>query len=261
MRILALGDLYGRGARNLMYTKANQLKEETMSDYMIVNCENASHGSGLSEKDAKDLLAVKAIDVFTSGNHIFDRRDINNILQESDRIVRPANYPDPCPGKGYTILRGPMNKRICVINLAGTTFMDPLDHPFYKFDSIYEEVKDRSDIIIVDFHAETTSEKIALGYYLDGRATVVWGTHTHVQTADERVLKNGTGYITDLGMTGPINGVIGVDKDIIIKNFLTKRHVKFDVAEGVLQVNGAVFTIDDETNKCIRVERFRKVFD
>lgn len=259
MKILAIGDVFGRGGRNLVYTKAAELKKEYSADFLIINCENASGGSGVSEKNAKELLAVNEVDIYTSGNHIFDKRDVNNILQETDRIIRPANYPSPCPGVGWQIKRVGA-KRICVINLSGTTFMDSLENPFLTFDTIYQNVSGASDIIVVDFHAEATSEKIAFGYYVDGRASVCYGTHTHVPTADERVLEKGCGFITDLGMTGPLNGVIGVDKDIIVKTFLTNRHQKFEVAEGILQLNGALFTLDDQ-NKCVRVERVRRIFD
>ena len=150
--------------------------------------------------------------------------------------------------------------RVSVMNISGTTFMDDLDNPFKAFDMIYQEARSVSDIICVDFHAEATSEKIAFGYYTDGRAAAVWGTHTHVQTADERVLPGGEGYITDIGMCGPIDGVIGVDRDIIIKGFLTKRKGRHEPAKGPVQINGAVFTFSDEY-KCIGVERVRRIYD
>ena len=260
MKIMALGDIFGRGGRNYVRNHLSELKKEYEADFVVINCENASAGSGLTEKNAKELLEVTDVNVYTSGNHIWDKKDINNIIQQSNRLIRPANYPDPCPGRGYEIYRF-QNKRIGVVNLAGTALMECLNNPFLEFDRIYQKIATACDIIIVDFHAETTSEKIAFGYYLDGRANVVFGTHTHVPTADERILDNGTGYLTDLGMCGPLEGVIGVDKDIIIKKFLTQRHVRFEVAEGKTQINGAVFTLDDDTNKCIGIQRIRKIFD
>lgn len=259
MKILALGDIFGRSGRKLIITKAADIKEELKADFLIVNCENASGGSGLTEQNAKELLKVGAVDVFTSGNHIWDKRDNNNIMQSSERLIRPANYPEPCPGKGWGVYR--INSlRLGVVNLSGCSFMEDLDNPFIAFDKIYQILHPQCDIICVDLHAEATSEKIAFGYYADKRANVIFGTHTHVQTADERILEGGSGYITDLGMCGPYDGVIGVDKDIIIKNFLTKRHVRFEVASGSVQLNGALFTLD-ENAKCVAIERIRRIYE
>ena len=259
MKVLAIGDIFGRPGRAIVSSKLAKLKEELGADFLVVNWENASGGKGVSESNAKDMLRVKEVDVFTSGNHIWDKKDINNLIQENERMIRPANYPAPCPGRGHNIYRCG-DKRIGVVNLSGTVFMENLANPFLLFDEIYEKIK-TCDIICVDFHAETTSEKIAFGYYVDGRATCVWGTHTHVQTADERVLSGGCGYITDLGMTGPLDGVIGVSKEIIIKAFVTQRRVRHETAmEGPTQVNGALFTIDDVSNKCVDVQRVRRIY-
>lgn len=259
MKILALGDIFGRSGRKLIITKAAELKEEFSADFLIVNCENASGGSGLTEENAKELLKVGAVDVYTSGNHIWDKKDNNNIMQSTERILRPANYPEPCPGRGWGIYRlGDV--RVGVVNLSGCTFMDDLDNPFIAFDKIFQIMQPSCDIICVDLHAEATSEKIAFGYYADKRANIVFGTHTHVLTADERILEGGCGYLTDIGMCGPYNGVIGVDKDIIIKNFLTKRHVRFEVASGAAQLNGALFTLDGE-GRCVGIERIRRIYE
>lgn len=259
IKIMALGDIFGRPGRNMIINRLDSLKREYEADFVIVNIENASAGSGVTEANAKELLAVKGVDVYTSGNHIWDKKDINNLIQESDRLLRPANYPLPCPGRGYEIYRCG-KYRIGVVNLSGTSFMENLDNPFITFDTIHEIIAPACDIICVDFHAEATSEKIAFGYHADGRASVVYGTHTHVQTADERVLKGGCGYITDIGMCGPIDGVIGVDKNIIVKNFVTQRRSRYEVADGPVQLNGALFTIDDSM-RCISVERIRRIFD
>ncbi len=259
IKILAIGDVFGRSGRNIVFHELGALKKELEADFMIVNFENASGGAGVSEPNAKELLNVGSVDVYTSGNHIWDKRDIINIIDKTDRIIRPANYPGDCPGRGYGIFETE-KARIGVINLSGTVFMESLDNPFIAFDKIYENIHSSCDIICVDFHAEATSEKIAFGYHADGRANVVYGTHTHVQTADERILEGGCGYITDLGMTGPLDGVIGVDKQIIVKQFLTQRRIKFETACGASQLNGAIFTLD-ENFRCVNIERIRRIFD
>ena len=260
MKILALGDIFGRPGRNMIISKASEIRAKYCADFVIANCENASSGNGLTENNAKDLLAVNAVDVYTAGNHIWDKKDINNIIQQSERLIRPANYPAPCPGRGFNVFRlGEV--RIGVVNISGCTYMEPLNNPFLTFDEIWQIIHDRCDIICVDFHAEATSEKIAFGYYADGRANIVYGTHTHVQTADERILKGGTGYLTDIGMCGPYDGVIGVDKEIIVKSFVTQRRSRFEVAEGPVQLNGALFTLDDRDFKCTSITRVRKIYE
>ena len=259
MKVLALGDVFGRPGRKILAQQAGALKKEFGADFMIVNLENASGGSGVTEANARELLEISAVDVYTSGNHIWDKKDVNNIIQESSRILRPANYPSPCPGRGYEIYRVG-GVRVGVVNLSGTVYLNQLDNPFHTFDKIYEIISSACDMICVDFHAEVTSEKIAFGYYADGRASVIYGTHTHVLTADERILKNGCGYLTDIGMTGPLDGVIGVEKEIIIRQFLTQRRARYEVAEGPVQVNGAVFTLDDKFH-CVGIERVRRIYD
>ncbi len=259
MNILTIGDVFGRPGRKLLTDKIKQIKEQYNADFVIVNCENASGGSGLSARNANDLLDIEEVDVYTSGNHIWDKRDVNNIMQESSRLLRPANYPEPCPGRGYGIYRvGAV--RIGVINLSGTVFMSNLDNPFHVFDKIYEQISDQCDFICVDFHAEASSEKIAFGYYADERSSIIFGTHTHVQTADERILAYGCGYITDIGMTGPLDGVIGVKKEIIVKQFLSQRRSRYEVADGATQLNGALFELD-EAFKCVNIKRIFEIFD
>lgn len=255
-----MGDVFGRPGRNIIFTKAGEIRAKYRADFLIVNCENASHGAGVTARNAQELLDVGAVDVYTSGNHIWNQKDINNVIQQSDRLIRPANYPDPCPGKGWTIVRkGAV--RIGVVNLAGTVYMDPLDNPFRAFDAIYERIRPSCDVIVVDFHAEATSEKIAFGYHADGRAGVVFGTHTHVQTNDPRILPGGTGYLTDIGMTGPYDGVIGVNREIILRNFTTFRRGRFETAEGATQVNGAVFVLDDGSCRCTGIELVREIYE
>ncbi|MDR2520087.1 MAG: TIGR00282 family metallophosphoesterase [Eubacteriaceae bacterium] len=258
MKILALGDIFGRPGRSAIIRYAASLKLESKADFVIANIENASGGAGLNEKNAIEMLEIPEIDCYTSGNHIWDKGEVYNFIQNTDRIVRPANYPEPCPGNGFSIFRRGKT-RIGVISLSGNVYMGQLENPFRTFDKIHEILRTSCDIICVDFHAEATSEKIAFGYYVDGRAHIVFGTHTHVLTADERVLDGGCGYITDLGMCGPYDGVIGVSKDIIVKQFVTQRHSRFEVASGRVQLNGAVFDIDEETFRCRGINIVRKV--
>lgn len=257
LNVLCVGDVFSKLGRKLIFNELSFIQEEKKIDFTIINVENASGGNGLSVKHAQEMLALENT-VFTSGNHIFDKKELHNLLQQEPRLLRPANYPGECVGRGYGVFR--VGKvRIGVVNLSGTTFMPPLDNPFYTFDKIYEILTPLTDIIIVDFHAEATSEKIAFGYYVESRAAAVFGTHTHVQTADIRVLQGKTGYITDVGMTGPLDGVIGVDKDIIVKKFTTLRPVRFEPAKGASQLNAALFSFD-ETFHCVAAEAIYKVF-
>ena len=184
-----------------------------------------------------------------------------NYIEKFPRIIRPLNYPAPCPGKGYDFFEH-SGKTICVMNLSGQIFMPELDSPFNLFSRVWPEIEGKFDLLIVDFHAEATSEKIAFGYYLDGKASIVVGTHTHVQTADERILPGGTAYITDLGMTGPLNGVIGVEKDIIIGNMVTKRPERFVIEKArPWQINGIVVEVDDMTNQPVKIERIYRIYE
>ncbi len=257
MKILVLGDIVNRYGRKLINDELSLLKKENNIDFIIGNGENAATGNGITRKCANELFEA-GIDVLTSGNHIWDKKEIYDFIQQEKRLLRPANYPSPSCGNGFGIYRC-NNTRIGVINLSGTVFMNPLDNPFLTFDKIYQNIHSSCDIIIVDFHAEATSEKIALGYYVDGRANAFYGTHTHVQTADNRVLENGCGYITDIGMCGSVDGVLGVDKEGIIKKFKTQRPCKFEIAKGSMQINGAIFTFG-ENNKCIDVKRIYNIY-
>ena len=195
-------------------------------------------------------------DVLTGGNHIFRKKEIRHYLDESEIVVRPANYPYGTPGNGYTIF-GVNGFNILIINLLGTIYMESLACPFMTADRILEREKGRYDLAVLDFHAEATSEKIALGRYLDGRISAVWGTHTHVATADNQVLPKGSGYVTDLGMSGPPDGVLGIRADIIIEKLRTKLPVKFEFAEGATEVNGVIFALDTDSGKCVSTERVK----
>ncbi|MEG0310240.1 MAG: TIGR00282 family metallophosphoesterase [Eubacterium sp.] len=260
MKVLIIGDVVSRPGRTLLKEKLENIIKEYQIDFTIVNGENASGGKGITEKNAKELFNLP-IDVMTMGNHVWNQKEMVNYIENFPKIIRPLNYPEPCPGKGYDFFEW-QNKRICVMNLSGQIFMPELDSPFLLFDRIYPEIEGKYDLLIIDFHAEATSEKIAFGYYLDGKASVVVGTHTHVQTADNRLLPKGTAYITDLVMTGPLNGVLGVEKEIIINNMLTKRPERFIIEkEWPYQLNGVVIDIDEETNKPVSIERIYKVYE
>nr|WP_320025929.1 TIGR00282 family metallophosphoesterase [uncultured Acetobacterium sp.] len=264
MNILILGDVYGRPGRTILKKELSQIISEYCIDFTIVNGENASGGNGLTSKNAKELLNLP-INVITMGNHVWQQKELLETIADFPQIIRPLNYPEPCPGKGYDIFSCELNhgetKKICVVNLSGQIFMPSLNCPFNAMVPIMEELKNASDLLLIDFHAEATSEKIAFGYFMDGVATAVYGTHTHVQTADERILQGGTAYITDIGMTGPLDGVIGVDKQIIIDNMLTKRPNRFVTATGAVQINGIILEINEIENNVSNITRLYKTYE
>lgn len=253
MKILAVGDLVGKVGVQTLHDNLPKIIKENDIDFVIVNAENAADGMGLTEKMYKSITDLK-VDVITMGNHTWGKKDIFGFI-DNDNIIRPANYSRGVPGKGYTIINK-NGKKICVINLIGRTSMNVLsDNPFTVADDIINEVKDSVDIIIVDFHAEASAEKVALSYYLDGKVSFIFGTHTHVQTADECILEKGTAYITDIGMTGPKKSVIGMDVEASIKRFLTSLPEKYKTAEGNGKLNSCMFEINDKTNKVVKITR------
>jgi len=253
VRILIVGDVVGRPGRKAFGKYTKELRQKHNIDIVIVNGENSAGGKGVSRKSL-DELYVAGADIVTSGNHIWDNREVQGLIDDEPYLVRPANYPEGAPGKGWCLY--PFKaKNIAVINLSGRAFMPDMDCPFQKIDDILSEIGEQADIKILDFHAETTSEKMAMGFYLDGRVQVVVGTHTHIQTADERLLPNSTAYITDLGMVGPWNSVLGVKSDIIIKKFTSCMPVRFDLADGPAVYSAVIVEIDDATNKAVAVER------
>ncbi len=254
MRILIVGDAVGRPGRRAFAKYTAELKREREIDLVIVNGENSAGGRGITRESLDELIAGGA-DVVTTGNHIWDRKEVKAIIDDEPYLIRPANYPEGAPGKGYCIYPH-RYKTVGVINLSGRAFMGSMmDCPFRKADDILRELEGKCDIIIVDFHAEATSEKYALGYYLDGRVNVVVGTHTHTQTADERLLPRGTAYISDLGMVGARDSILGVQVDSILHKFLYSTPVKFDVAEGACIYNAVIVEIDNATNKTVGIER------
>lgn len=253
MRILMVGDVVGRPGRRYFREITPKLRKEREIDVVVVNGENSAGGKGMTEKSLAELLSGGA-DVITSGNHIWDKKDVLGFIDREPFLIRPANYPGDAPGKGCCIF--PYRaKNIGVMNLSGRSFMPPLDDPFQVVEDLLRAMRDDCDILLLDFHAETTSEKMAMAWYLDGRVNAVVGTHTHVQTADTRILPKGTAFLTDLGMTGPRDSVLGVETEAILYKFTTGRPVRFEVADGPCIYNGVILTIDDSTNATTGIER------
>ncbi|MGY4689892.1 TIGR00282 family metallophosphoesterase [Salibacterium sp. K-3] len=255
MKLLFIGDVVGRPGRNMVQEYLPKLKKKHKPTVTVINGENAAAGKGITEKIYKGFLEQGAQAV-TLGNHTWDNKEIFDFIDSASSMIRPANYPDNNPGRGYLLLKV-NDLEIGIVNLIGRTFMQPNDCPFRKADQIIEELRKRTPYIFVDFHAETTSEKQAMGWYLDGRVTAVTGTHTHVQTADNRILPNGTGYISDAGMTGPMDSILGMEKEDIIHKFLTNLPVRFEVAGGREQLNGVLFHIDPKTGRTRKIERIQ----
>ncbi len=256
MRVLAVGDIVGRAGLEKLKEVLPKVVSENNIDFVIVNGENAADGMGITEKMYKEMLNLN-VDVVTMGNHTWGKKEIFNFINDK-HIIRPANYPSNNPGRGYDIYEC-KDKTIAVINLIGRTTMTVLsENPFLVAKEIIDEIKEAVDIIIIDFHAEATAEKIALGYYLDGEVTAVFGTHTHVQTADETILEKGTAYITDIGMTGPKKSVIGMDVEVSLKRFATSLPEKYRIADGKAKFNSCMFEIDDITNKVKKIERINR---
>lgn len=253
MKILMVGDVFGRSGRRAFAEHTAKIKHEKNIDVVVVNGENAAHGKGLTLPTFNALLSGGA-DVVTSGNHIWDKKDVLEFIDREPFLLRPANYPDNTPGKGFCVYPYKA-KNIGVINLQGRIFMNPLDCPFAKAEEILREIRHECDIILVDFHAEATSEKMAMAYFLDGKINALVGTHTHVQTADERILPKGTAYMTDLGIVGPLDSIIGVNPPPVVEQFLSCRLSKFEPAEGNCVYCGLIIEIDDKTNLTLKVER------
>lgn len=254
MRIFCIGDIVGNPGINILSEKLEYFKEKEHINLIIANAENASHGRGIT-RSVYDALENLGIDGFTMGNHVWNCKDVFPLMQYKNNIIRPANFEKGCPGRGSMILNcgGIM---VGVINLAGRVYMDSVNSPFHAAMREINNLKNKDvKIILVDFHAEATSEKQALGWYLDGKVSVVFGTHTHVQTSDECILPNGTGYITDLGMTGPIYSVLGMERSIVIDKFLTGMPNRFEVADGKAKISGCIFEVDEETGKTTDVKR------
>lgn len=255
MRLLFIGDVVGKSGRTAVKALLPKLSDKYKVDVVIANGENIAGGFGLTEPLMQDLFKY-GVHVITTGNHVWDKKEFIDCIAKEDRVLRPLNYPPGVPGFG-SILYSVQGAKIAVVNVSGRVFMTPVDCPFRTIDAELERIQKESRIIIVDFHAEATSEKIAFGYYLDGRVSAVIGTHTHVQTADEKILPKGTAYISDVGMTGPSHSVIGIDVNQIIQRFLTSMPAKFEVASGEAVLSAVVVEINTDSGKATGIQRLQ----
>jgi 2',3'-cyclic-nucleotide 2'-phosphodiesterase len=257
MKILFIGDTVGKAGRAIVRQHLKYLQEDLAVDLTILNCENAAAGFGITPTIADEFFDW-GIDVLTSGNHIWDKKEIIPYLDKSRRLLRPANYPADNPGRGVVVLKTQKGEEAAVLNLQGRVFMPATDDPFRVADAELARLPKHIKVIFVDMHGEATSEKVAMGWYLDGRVSAVVGTHTHIPTADETILPGGTAYQTDAGMTGPFYSVIGVLKEDVIRRFLTSIPEKFETASQDAQLNGVFVDVDSETGKARRIERVRR---
>jgi metallophosphoesterase (TIGR00282 family) len=267
MRVLFIGDIVGSPGREIVRERLADVVSQKKIDLVIANGENSASGFGITPKIVDELLRC-GVEVISGGNHSWDRREIVEFMPHETRLLRPANFPDGAPGSGLYVGTAKNGVKYAAINLQGRVFLPAIDDPFRKADELLANLFADVAFVLVDMHAETTSEKIAMGWYMDGRATAVVGTHTHVATADERVLPEGTAYITDVGMTGPHTGVIGMDRAAIIKKFLDGLPARFEVAEGDVQMNAVLIDTDDEGPrnnagrlKALSIERLRLRID
>jgi metallophosphoesterase (TIGR00282 family) len=256
MKIIIIGDVVGKPGRTLLCASLRQLKEQHEAEFVVANVENAAEGAGVLPKLGDEILSA-GVDVMTSGNHIYDKKEVISYIENQPRLLRPANYAPDTPGRGLWLGSTGSGTPVAVINVQGRVFMPPTDCPFRTADRLLEEVAGRARVIIIDHHAEATSEKQAMGRYLDGRVSVVVGTHTHVQTADEQILAGGTAYITDLGMTGPYDSIIGVESQLVITRFLRGMPIRFVTATGDAKLCGVVVEIDERTGQALHIERLQ----
>jgi hypothetical protein len=254
MKILFIGDIVGGPGRRAVRELVPALIEDYRIDMVIANCENAAAGFGITREIVEELYRCR-IDVLTSGNHVWDKKEILEFVEDYETLLRPANYPEGAPGFGSALVPCPSGVQVGVINLVGRVFMRPLDCPFKTAEKEIEKLRRKTKILLVDMHAEATSEKQAMGWFLDGRVSAVIGTHTHVQTADEQILPQGTAYVTDAGMTGPFDSIIGTKKEAVLERFLMQMPNKFDVAKGDVRLQGALITIDEGTGRSLGIER------
>lgn len=255
MRIVFIGDIVGRPGRRAVRELLPLFIKEKSVDFVVANCENAAAGFGITRDIVEDLFSY-GIDVLTTGNHVWDKREAMEFIGDYESLLRPANYPEGVPGRGSVIMPTKSGDYVGIVNLVGRVFMRPSDCPFRTAEKEILRLSTRTKIIVVDFHAEATSEKIAMGWFLDGRVSAVLGSHTHVQTADERVLQGGTAYITDAGMSGPFDSVIGIKKEAIFDRFLLQIPNRFEVAKGDVRLQGVLFDVDERSGKAMGIERF-----
>jgi len=255
IKILFLGDIVGSSGRKIVKAWTPILRKQMQLDFVIANAENSAHGFGVTPQVAAELFQAE-IDCLTGGNHTFDKKEVNQCFQEyPDRVLRPANYPPGTSGKGVSILHTKSGHKIGVINLMGRIFMDPIDCPFQIFEKEIESVRRQTPIVFLDMHAEASSEKQAMARFADGRISCFVGTHTHVPTADERILPKGTGYLTDCGMNGPYDSIIGMKTEIIVERFVRKQHIRMEVSDNPGSLRGVVYQVDTDDGKCVGIER------
>lgn len=257
MNILFIGDIVGNPGRDAVKILLPKIKAEEKIEFTIANAENAAGGAGLTPNIADELLEM-GIDVLTTGDHIWDRKEILEIIDKEHRILRPLNYPEGTPGIGSIILNSKSGAKVGVINLVGRVFMQAVECPFKAGIKEVNKIKEQTPIVVVDIHAEATSEKLALCWYLDGLVTAICGTHTHIQTADERIFPRGTAYITDLGMTGPFDSVLGRRPEQIIRRFITGLPTRFEMADSNVQLQGVIIDCDEKTGRANSIKRVQK---
>lgn len=248
MRILFVGDVVGKAGRRTLKKNLGEIQRQEAIDLTVVNVENSAGGFGITGEIGQEILEL-GVDVMTSGNHIWDKREVLSYIEQEQRLLRPGNYPPGTPGKGFLVVERSDLPPVAVINLQGRVFMPMIDCPFQWLDRELGAIRDRAGIVLVDFHAEATSEKMAIGWFLDGRVSAVVGTHTHVPTADARILPGGTAFISDVGMTGPIRSIIGMKIEPSVQRFMTGRNTRFEVARGATQFASVIIEVDDETGK------------
>jgi len=258
MKVLAIGDTVGEPGRKIIQTLVPMMREEEGIDFVVVNGENLAGGSGLTPQTAQELFRA-GVDCIMSGDHIWDKKEILEVIDQDKRILRPLNYPNGNPGRGASLLRSKKGVSVGVVNVIGRVFMrEHFDCPFKGSEKAVTELRRETPIILVDVHAEATSEKIALGWFLDGKVSAIFGTHTHIQTADEKILPKGTAYITDLGMTGSYDSVLGRDVQQVLERFLTQMPRRFEVATGNVQLHGAIFEVDETTGRALSARRIQR---
>ena len=257
MRILFVGDIVGRPGRRALSVALPTLVQQHAIDFTVANGENAAGGMGITAKVAQELLSA-GVDVITMGNHVWKNKDAIEAVQQQSRLIRPANYPPGVPGRGDGVFDTRAGASVGVVNICGRTFMEALDCPFRVVEEAVVRMREQAPICLVDMHAEATSEKQAMGWFLDGRVSAVIGTHTHVQTADEQVLPKGTAYITDVGMTGPKNSILGMDPESILRRFITRMPVKFEVTGGPVLLSAVVVDVEEETGRARSIFRVQQ---
>jgi metallophosphoesterase (TIGR00282 family) len=257
MRVLFLGDVVGKPGRQIVRARLPRLIDREQLALVIANCENISDGAGVDPKGARDLFDA-GVDVLTSGNHVWRKREIVDFIEREPRLLRPANFPPSVPGRGWCLSETADGTPVAVLNLIGRVFMDSVDCPFRTAETVLDELRGRARAIVVDMHAEATSEKAAIGRFLSGKVSAVLGSHTHVQTADERVLPGGTAYLTDTGMCGPLDSVIGIRTELALRRFTTHMPVKFEVAGGPTILQAVIVDIDPESGRATAIRRLQE---